>query len=308
MSSPTPAVAVIIISYNGAAYLPKSIASVLAQTVTDLELVVVEDGSHDGAESIVASFNDPRARYIWRPNGGTSASRNTGIRETTAPLVAFLDCDDWWDPRKLEAQLDALKDSPDADVVYTGAMMVTEGTGAMAIDPAVVVGDATPSLLLRNSSPGSASSVMVRRALIDRAGTFDETLRFAEDWEYWLRLAAKSPFARVEVPHVFISVRPGSFGRNTDALRLAAHGVVNRAHEQAGPQYRRMRRIAHANIEFGASVDLAHHGRRRKAIVPLLRAIRHDPFRWKFWRRLTLLVLTKLWPSRRLRRRIINAT
>ena len=174
-------------------------------------------------------------RYLWRPNGGTSAARNTGIAATTAPLIAFLDADDWWAPEKLAAQVAALESHPGTDVVYTAAMMVTEGTGAMALDPAVVEGDAVPSLLLRNSIPGSASSVMVRRALVDRVGGFDETVRYAEDWEYWLRLAKASPFARVETPHVFINVRPGSLGRNTENLRLGAHAVVDRAFAQPTP-------------------------------------------------------------------------
>ena len=305
MSPRSPAVAVVIITYNGEAYLRKAIASVLGQTLSDLELVVVEDGSRDAAESIVAACNDPRARYVWRPNGGTSAARNTGIDETTAPLVAFLDCDDWWDPGKLEAQVAALERTPGAGVVYSAAMMVTQETGAMTPNPAVIEGDATPSLMLRNSITGSASSVMVRRALIDRVGSFDETLKFAEDWEYWLRLARASPFARVDTPHVFITERPGSVGRNTDGLRLAAHAVVDRAYAAADPRYQRLRHIARANIEFGASVDLAHHGKRRKAMVPLLRAIWYDPFRGNFWRRLVLIPLTKLWPSRRMRSRIM---
>jgi glycosyltransferase involved in cell wall biosynthesis len=307
MSDPAAAVAVIIISYNGERHLRKSIASVLNQTAPDFELVVVEDGSRDGAESIVASFHDPRLRYLWQPNAGPNAARNTGIAATTAPLIAFLDCDDWWAPEKLAAQLDALKQRPDAGVAYSAAMMVNEGTDEMALDPALVEGDVTEALLIRNCIPGSASSVLVRRDVISRVGLYDETIRFAEDWEYWLRLAAATPFARVTVPHVFINVRPDSSGRNTEALRLGAHAVVERAFARAEPKYQRLRRAALANIEFGASVDLAHHGKRRQAIVPLLRAIRHDPFRARFWRRLILIVLTKLWPSQNMRRRIVAA-
>ena len=306
MTDRIPAVSVIIISYKGEQFLPKSIGSVLAQTFTDFELVIVEDGSRDAAESIVASFNDPRARYVWRPNGGTSAARNTGIRETTAPLVAFLDSDDWWDPRKLAAQVEALADHPDAGVVYTAAMMVTEGTTTMSLDPAAVQGDALPSLLTRNSIAGSASSVMVRRQVLEQVGGFDETVKFAEDWECWLRLAKATPFVGVERPDVYINVRPGSFGRKTDDLRLGAHAVVNKAFTLADQKYHHLKRIAHANIEFGASVDLAHHGKRRKAIVPLLRAIRYDPLRPKFWRRLVLMVLSKVWPTPEFRRRIIT--
>jgi len=307
MSSPTPAVAVVIISYNGEAFLPTSIASVLNQTVTDLELVVVEDGTHDSAEQIVKSFNDPRVRYVWRENGGTSAGRNTGIGATTAPLIAFLDCDDWWDPRKLETQLAALAARPDAGVVYSAATMVVEGTAERWIDPAVVEGDAMPQLMLRNCISGSASSVMMKRSMIDQVGRFDESLRYAEDWEYWLRLAKATPYARVEEPLVFIRARPGSLGRHTDNLRRGAHQVINRAYANTERKYRRLRHVAHANIEFGASLDLSHHGRRRDAMIPLLRAIGYDPFRLMFWRRLILMVLSKIWPTQSMRRRIVTA-
>ena len=301
MTDRTPAIAVIIICYNGEEYVTQAVTTVLRQTLTDFELVVVEDGSHGGTESVVSAFNDPRVRYVWRPNGGTSAARNTGAAATTAPLIAFLDCDDWWDPRKLEAQVEALRASPEAGVVYSAAMMVTEGTGRTAIDPALIVGDVLPRLLMRNCVSGSASSVMVRRDVFERIGGFDESMKYAEDWDCWLRLAQVTQFVRVERPDVFINVRPGSLGRQTENLRLAAHGLVNRAFHTAGPQYRPLKRVAHADVEFGASVDLAHHGKRRMALVPLLRAIRYDPLRAKFWKRLTLLVISKFVPSQRYR-------
>jgi glycosyltransferase involved in cell wall biosynthesis len=305
MTERTPAVAVIIITHNGEKYLQKSLASVLNQSFTNLEVVVVEDGTRDGAEAIVAASNDARARYVWQDNAGPSAARNTGIAHSTAPLIAFLDVDDWWGPDKIAAQVEALERSPNAGTVYSAANMVAARTGQIIVDPAVVVGDALPSLLVRNSIPGSASSVMARRDVLERVGRWDESRRYAEDWELWLRLAKAAPFARVERPDVFINVRPGSLGRDTENLRLAAHALINETFATVDPAYWRLKRAAHADVEFGASIDLAHHGRRRKAMVPLLRAIRYDPLRQRFWRRLVLLVATRIIPSKSLRARIV---
>ena len=97
-----PTVSVVIPVYNRAAVVRRAIDSVLAQSLTDFELIVVDDGSSDGSPGIVAGIDDPRVRLIRLPvNGGGNAARNRGIREATAPIVAFLDSDDYFLPHKL---------------------------------------------------------------------------------------------------------------------------------------------------------------------------------------------------------------
>src|SRR5215471_10950429 len=114
---------VIIPSYNHGRYLPQCIDSVLAQTYPATEVLVVDDGSQDDTREVVATYGD-RVRYVWRPNGGLSAARNTGVAATTCAWIAFLDADDWWDAHKIERQVAALKECRDAEVCYTAVVFV----------------------------------------------------------------------------------------------------------------------------------------------------------------------------------------
>src|SRR6478736_2185706 len=97
-----PAVSIVIPAYNYAHYLPETIASVLAQSFARFELLVVDDGSTDNTKAVVQALKDPRIRYVWQPNRGLSAARNTGIAECRFNYVAFLDADDLWQPDFLE--------------------------------------------------------------------------------------------------------------------------------------------------------------------------------------------------------------
>ncbi len=290
-----PRVAVVIITYHGDRYVAKAIRSVLDQSHTDLELVVVEDGSRDQTESIVAGFHDARVRYVWRPNGGLSAARNTGVAATTAPLIAFLDVDDWWHPDKLSAQVAVLSADPSLGAVYSSAALIPEDTDGPADEvPAEAAGDIFTRLLRSNCISGSASSLMVRRKLFEQVGRFDESVKYAEDWECWLRLARVTRFGIVPAVHVFILVRAQSFGRNTEAVRLGCHAVLTRALRDYPQATRRLRGAITASIEFTASVDYSERGMRREAWRPLLRALRADPFASRSWKRLLLLAVGRV--------------
>lgn len=293
-----PRVAVVIISYHGDQFLATALRSVLSQTVPDLEVVVVEDGSRDRAEEIVASFRDPRARYLWQENAGPNAARNTGIRATSAPWVAFLDCDDWWAPTKLATQLAVLEANPNCQVAYSAAVLVGEsGNTEGHTITAKGEGDLFPALLRSNCISGSASSLLAGRELLEKAGLFNERIRFAEDWEFWIRLAKLSSFCKVDQANVFILARQSSFSRNTEALRLSAHEVLNHAYADLPERHQQLkahRRPALANIEFGAAIDYSERNLPRLAFKPLLRAICYDPFQSRFWKRLILLALGKV--------------
>ncbi len=113
----TPAVSVIIPAYNQARYVRKAIQSVFEQTFPNFELIVVDDGSTDETPQILASIIDPRMRVIRQPNAGLSAARNTGVRESTAPLVTLLDSDDFFLPDKLSVQKEYLDTHPEIGMV-----------------------------------------------------------------------------------------------------------------------------------------------------------------------------------------------
>jgi glycosyltransferase involved in cell wall biosynthesis len=191
-----PLVSIIMPSFNTERYVAESIRSVIGQTFTDWELLVVDDGSVDRTAEVVQRFAvaDARIRYIRRENGGQGAARNTGLREASGALVAFLDADDLWLPQKLERQLAVMKDTG-VDLVYCdGYVFYDDGTPEsgdfFAIVPGRVDG-ATMYPLLFAYNRIATLSVVARRDALDRVGLFDENRRLqnCEDYELWLRLA-----------------------------------------------------------------------------------------------------------------------
>src|SRR5690606_9765500 len=117
---------VIIATYNSGRYLQDAIDSILAQTVPDLELLVIDDGSTDDTRSRVAEISDPRLTYIWQRNAGQTAAKNAGVRRARGDFIGFCDGDDYWYGNKLELQLPKFADAPETGVVYSPADTIDE--------------------------------------------------------------------------------------------------------------------------------------------------------------------------------------
>lgn len=224
-------IAVIIPAYNHAHYLRQSIQSVLDQTFTDWELAVVDDGSTDDTPALMASLLDPRLRWVRQPNAGLSAARNTGLRETCAPLVTFLDADDWFLPNKLELLHGYLRDHGDVGLV-AGGMCLADPDGRMVADVAAASPDlALPAMLYNNPIP--VGGVLLRRQWLDRVGVFDEGMRACEDWDLWLRmLLAGCRFGWVERPVLVYRTHPNQMSRESDRMRIAALTTLDKFFKQ----------------------------------------------------------------------------
>src|SRR5262249_14941569 len=169
-----PSVSVIIPTFNSAALVAEAVESALAQTAPPAQVLVIDDGSADDTAQRLLRFGD-RVRYVRQENQGVSAARNHGIRMAAGEVVAFLDADDFWHPRKLELQLDALAARPDLGLLGTG---VFDWPGALP-DVAAAAGEAPrdvpwPWLAVKNYF--TTSSVVVRRSVLERAGEFDTSL------------------------------------------------------------------------------------------------------------------------------------
>jgi glycosyltransferase involved in cell wall biosynthesis len=229
----SPGVSVIIPAYNQAAYVAQSVQSVLAQTYTDFELVVVDDGSTDDTPQVLAAIHDTRLRVIRQPNAGLSAARNTGLRNSYAPLVSFLDSDDYFLTDKLEVLAGYLHTHADTGLVAGGVNYVnTQGETLLSrIKAPAVFG--LPALLLDN--PICVSGIVMRREWIDRVGVFDETFRACEDWDLWLRLMAEGCcFDWVEHPVVAYRVHVGQMTRQSERMRKAMLGMLDKFFAQPG--------------------------------------------------------------------------
>jgi hypothetical protein len=272
-----PQVSVVIPVYNAATFVPKAIDSVLRQTMGDLELVVVDDGSTDDTPAAVQAISDPRMRYIRQKNQGPSVARNTGIRATTGPWVAFLDGDDYWLPTKLEAQLAKAQANPQAGLVYSGGTY-RDVSGAMIADmPATVEGDVLPELLLDNCLAGSTSSAMVRRDVLDKIGLFDESMSCCEDWELWLRVATVTKIAKVDERLACIVNRPGSLNKRARDVRNVSVEMLKTAFATYGASHSHLRRRALWNVYRSSAMTYQTHGEHANATRDILRAISYCP-------------------------------
>jgi glycosyltransferase involved in cell wall biosynthesis len=256
MSSGDPRVSVLIPTYRRATHLALAIDSALAQTCQDLEIIVVEDGSHIAAE-VVGKYGS-RVRYEWQPNGGVAAARNTAARVSRGEWLAFLDDDDVWFPEKLERQLALAECFPSLGLVYTHYLDVEEAARPKRRSVPTSEersGWVTAALFLRFF--GLPSTVMVRRADFERVGGFDASLRFCEDYDLWLRLSRMCPFGYLAEPLVGYRRQSGSLSDNDLAVDSGSLTVLERflsysptLWDECGPRQVR-RRLAAIHFRCG---------------------------------------------------------
>lgn len=229
MDSAMPIVSVVVPAYNPGPYLRLALESVLAQTYPHWEAVVVDDGSSEDL-SWVDDFH-PAVRRVRQPNAGLSAARNTGVRESTGELVAFLDADDLWLPEKLERQVQALAD-PELALVSTGFTVVdrngTEFSGGF-----VGYADSYEELLQGNGI--CASTTLVRRSVLEECGGFDPGLAQCEDWDMWLRIARAHRVRKVPEVLARYRVHGGNMTRDYLAMRHFSQVVLARQKSSATP-------------------------------------------------------------------------
>ena len=185
-------VSVIIPAYNAASTLPRALDSVLAQTFRESEVIVIDDGSTDNTQVVLAPYFD-KIRYIYQLNQERSAARNRGIAAANGKYIAFLDADDWWLPTKLERQVKVLEADATIGLVYNERLMVSPD-GAISSAAAVTSHSnhfhflSFEALLFRDWA-GSPSQVMVPANVLAVTGNFNHNLRQGEDWDLWLRIA-----------------------------------------------------------------------------------------------------------------------
>ena len=191
-------VSVIIPTYNRGWIVRDAIDSVLGQTYADFELIVVDDGSSDRTPPILDAYGD-RLRVIRQANQGVSAARNRGIGESSGPLIALLDSDDIWLPKKLAVQVDFFKRNPAALICQTEEIWIRNGLrvnpGKRHRKPSGMIFERSLELCLV-----SPSAVMVRRELFEKVGQFDESLPACEDYDLWLRVGCRFPVHLIDKP------------------------------------------------------------------------------------------------------------
>lgn len=193
-----PLVTVIIPTYNRGWIIQEAIDSVLDQDFNDYELIVVDDGSDDNTREILGAYG--KAIMILRqPNRGVSAARNRGIAEAAGRLIAFLDSDDLWLPRKLTTQVKFFAENADAVINQTQEIWIRNG---VRVNPkkrhhkfSGMIFERSLALCLV-----SPSAVMIKKSLFDAVGGFDEDLPACEDYDLWLRISCRYPAHLIDFP------------------------------------------------------------------------------------------------------------
>lgn len=217
-------ISVVIPAFNRSSLITGAIKSVLRQTWTNLELIIVDDCSTDDTVAVIRAIDDPRIRVIeMAENSGPSAARNRGIEHAKGTWVAFQDSDDEWLPDKLALQMSRIAElGPTCVGAYCG--MAVEGsirlkqgqrvTVRYLPDPDLAQTEGDLSNTLNTTSAISTQMLMVRRSILERLDGFDESLQALEDWDLAIRLAEQGPIAFVDRILVIQRFSPNSITRN----------------------------------------------------------------------------------------------
>lgn len=241
-----PEVSIIIPAYNAERTILETIQSVQQQTFDDFEIIIINDGSRDRTLELIQTIQDKRLRIFSYENGGLPVARNRGISHATGEFIAFLDADDLWTTDKLELQLTALKQHPDAGVAYswTYFMDVDEQGKPISLLPSPQYpfqGNIYEKLLVSDFIH-SGSNTLIRRENIDLIGEFDSTLKSCEDWDYWVRLAACCHFVVVPKYQVFYRRTPGAMSSKVEVMKEAALIAMDKAYRSAPMELQYLKR------------------------------------------------------------------
>lgn len=204
----SPAISIIIPTYNCESYIAETINSVLNQTFSDFELIVIDDGSTDHTRQIASSYGE-NVRLITQANAGVCKARNRGIREAAGRYLCLMDHDDYWFPDKLALQMDTMERHPEAGLVYsTFNWWFPDANGAFPPAEAYIEDPCPEGIdedfsgwiyhLLLLDCWVLTSSALIRAEVFGRCGMFDESLPYSEDWDLWLRIAREYPFIKLK--------------------------------------------------------------------------------------------------------------
>ena len=271
----TPKVSVILPTFNRAKYLDRAISSVLNQSFSDFELIIIDDASTDNTEEIVNMFKDERIIYIKNPkNLGGAGARNVGIHIAQGEFIAFQDSDDQWLPGKLEAQMKVFeKAEEDVAVVYT-AFIRKVGSKELIVPPPSVKkteGYIYRELLKHVNFIGTPTAV-VRKKAIKEVGGFDERFPRLQDWDLFLRLAKKYRFKFIKKPYLIAYDVPENISSNPMALIKALKLLLGKHYEEI----RKDRKII-SKFYQRLGEALLGAGRKQEGKVFLLKAFIADP-------------------------------
>jgi glycosyltransferase involved in cell wall biosynthesis len=301
----TPAVSVAIATYNYARFLPAAIESVLGQTMGDLEIIVIDDGSTDDTPVAMERYRkEPRVRYERIAHVGVAAAKNAAIRRARAPVVALLDADDVWLSDKLERQMPLMDAAEKPAVVYSRRLEIDENGNLLKYRQPVLHRGRVLAAMFRENFV-CYSSALVRREVFDHAGYFDEGLPLAVDYDFWLRVALCYSFDYVDEPLVKYRRGHGSLSSRDAERTCLALEIMDRFLERGGREALSPAVIRRARAETYCTLVLALRDESRlSALGYNLKALALAPGCGKAWKSLASLPMSE--PMRQFTRRMLG--
>ncbi|RUT04244.1 glycosyl transferase [Dulcicalothrix desertica PCC 7102] len=243
-----PIVSVIVPAYNCESTIIETIVSIQNQTLFDIEIIVINDGSTDNTLDRLMTIQDKRLKILSYENRGLPTARNRGIAHATSPYISFIDADDLWAPDKLELQVAALKSHPNAGVAYSWTIcMDNEGKNFYPGVQASYQGNVFSNLLVCNFI-ASGSNVLLTRQVIDAVGEFDSTLKSCEDWDYWLRVARSWEFVVIPKPQIIYRLSSGAMSSKIDVMEKYQLLVLEKAFTEAPKEYQHLKKQGQSYI------------------------------------------------------------
>ena len=210
-------ISAIIPTFNRRQTLKRAIQSVVMQTYTPYEIIIVDDGSDDGTKEWLKD-NYPNVKYIYQMNSGVSSARNKGIKFARGDWIALLDSDDEWLPSKLKDQANEIELNPAAKFLHTNEIWIRNGVRVNQMKKHKKYGGYIFEKCL-DMCRISPSSVLIKKDIFEKIGMFDETLKVCEDYDLWLRFASKYPVHFLDQPLV------KKYGGHSDQLSKVDDGI-----------------------------------------------------------------------------------
>lgn len=287
-------VSVIIPTYNYGRFIRNAIESVLTQTYPPHEILVIDDGSTDDTESIVAVFGD-RVRYVKQANAGVCAARNRGAAESSAEYVAFMDADDLWLATKLEKQIAVFAGDSEIKLTHCGMREFDSETGEtlrILIDGKA--GWVADGLLLWESPViiGPGGTIVVDRGIFDDIGGFDPELKVGEDWDFCYRIARKYKVGFVAEPLVEYRSHSAAAHRNVANMEKGMRRFYEKAFMTTDLDVLKLKPRAYGNYHRVLSGSYFHVGEYSKFMEHAVKSI---------WARPSNLAYFLKFPLRRIR-------
>ena len=273
-----PVISVIIPTYNRKKFIPYAVDSVLNQSFSDFELIIIDDGSTDGTDEYIKSLKDNRIKYIYQQNAGNHAARNTGLKIAKGKYIALLDSDDMWLPEKLMRQKAVLDEKIEYGLVYCGSLTIDSENNLTGLKPIINHSGKVFDKMLMTNFLYNGSNVLFRRKCLEKVGNFNTNLSRMLDWDFYLRFSLYYKFFCLDEYLVKYRVHDDSLSKNFIAYEQSGLMILDNifATPNLSENYKNLKNKAYARRFRYMGIRYLENNKMKDARINLLNAIYMD--------------------------------